>query len=67
MQLANIARGRQWFRAYEIWEHADLILQQTCNEFRLIDAATTLKRAVDHRLRLLDKLYKFKTLLSHSF
>lgn len=60
VETANISRGREWFRAYEIWEHADLVLQQTCNEFHLIDVITTLKRAVDNRLRLLDKLYKFK-------
>ena len=57
---ANVSRGREWFRAYDIWEHADLILQQTCTDLNLIDAITNLKRAVDHRLRLLDKLYKFK-------
>lgn len=57
---ANISRGREWFRAYEIWEHADLTLKKTCNDFNLIDAITSLKRAVDHRLRLLDNLYKFK-------
>lgn len=57
---ANVSRGREWFRAYQIWEHADLTLQQTCNEFNLINVITTLKRAVDQRLRLLDKLYKFK-------
>jgi len=60
VETANVARGREWFRAYEIWEHADQLLQQTCNEFHLIDTITTLKRAVDNRLRLLDKLYKFK-------
>jgi hypothetical protein len=60
VETANVSRGREWFRAYEIWEHADLILQQTCNKFHLIDAITSLKRAVNHRLRLLDKLYKFK-------
>ena len=60
VQTANISRGREWLRAYEVWKHADVTLQKTCNEFHLIDAITTLKRAVDHRLRLLDKLYKFK-------
>ena len=57
---SNISRGREWYRAYEIWEHADVTLQKACNEFNLIDAITTLKRAIDHRLRLLNKLYKFK-------
>ncbi|MEA2004266.1 MAG: hypothetical protein U9O53_04925 [archaeon] len=60
VETANVSHGREWFRAYEIWEHANLILQQEGNEFDLIDAITTLKRAVDHRLRLLNKLYKLK-------
>jgi len=60
VEMSNVSHGREWFRAYEIWEHADLTLQQTCNEFHLVDTITTLKRAVDHRLKLLDKLYKFK-------
>ena len=60
IQTSNISREREWFRAYEIWEHADVTLQKACNEFNLIDAITTLNRAVDHRLRLLNKLYKFK-------
>jgi hypothetical protein len=57
---SNVSRGREWFRAYQIWEHADHILQQCCSEFHLIDVITTLKRAVNQRLTLLDKLYKFK-------
>lgn len=60
VDTANVARGREWFRAYEIWEHADQLLQQTFNEFHLVDTITTLKRAVNNRLRLLNKLYKFK-------
>lgn len=60
VETSNVAHGREWFRAYEIWDHADQLLQQPCSEFHLIDTITTLNRAVDNRLRLLDRLYKFK-------
>lgn len=49
-------------RSYENWKHADDLIAKAKSEFDRIDVITTLKRAVDARLRLLDQIYKFKTI-----
>ncbi|WP_019849564.1 hypothetical protein [Desulfitobacterium sp. PCE1] len=49
-------------RAYDIWNHAEELLSIPAGEFHLVDAIGTLKRAMDHRLRLLDEIYNFKNL-----
>lgn len=49
-------------RAYEIWSHAEHILSKTTNEFERVDAITTLKRSINHRLRNISLLYKFDKL-----
>lgn len=49
-------------RPYAHWAHAERILSSAESEFHLTDVVTTLKRAVDHRLRLLNDCYKWKRL-----
>lgn len=49
-------------RPYAHWVHAERILSLAETEFHLSDVVTTLKRAVDHRLRLLNDCYKWKRL-----
>jgi hypothetical protein len=46
-------------RSYEIWSHAEDLLNQHSKDFR-ISGITTLWRAIDHRLRLLERIYSFK-------
>lgn len=48
-----------WERAYTMWTHAEQVLAQYSDEFHLIDAITTLKRATSHRLQLLKNTYNF--------
>ena len=48
-----------WKRAYEIWTHAEQVLDQHSDEFHLVDVVTTLKRAMTHRLQLLKNTYIF--------
>ena len=58
-----IGRGSQdesWRRAYSILSHAEHLLEQSSSELFRVDVITTLKRAVDHRLRLLDEIYEFR-------
>ena len=52
--------NESWHRSYEIWSHAKHLLETPSTAFTRIDAITTLKRAIDHRLRLLDDIYKFR-------
>ncbi len=55
--------SRNWKRAYDIWSHAEQILIQPLEDgLYLVDAVNTLKRAKDHRLRILKKLYSFKSI-----
>jgi hypothetical protein len=53
-------RDESWRRAYSLVSHAEHLLEQSRSELFRIDAITTLKRAVDHRLRLLDEIYEFR-------
>jgi hypothetical protein len=46
-------------RAYEIWAHSEQILGQYNDDLHLVDAVTTLKRAMSHRLQLLKNTYRF--------
>jgi hypothetical protein len=46
-------------RAYEIWSHSEQTLGQYGDDFHLVDAITTLKRSMSHRLQLLKTLYGF--------
>jgi len=54
--------GADWERAYKIWAHAEEILEQHDDELDLVDAVTTLKRAMNHRLQFLKDTYSFKTI-----
>lgn len=50
-----------WARAYEIWSHAQRHLSTT-TEMSRVDAITTLRRAIDHRVRLLKEFYSFRNI-----
>lgn len=49
-------------RAYEIWKHAEDLLRHAASDLQLVDVITTMKRAIDHRIRALDKAYAFRTI-----
>ncbi|WP_413379104.1 hypothetical protein [Paenibacillus taichungensis] len=46
-------------RPYEIWKHAERILNRQANHFQRVDAICALKRAVNSRLNTLQNEYKF--------
>jgi hypothetical protein len=48
-------------RSYEIWSHAEHLFSQPYNEFR-ISGISTLWRAIDHRLRLVERIYSLKNI-----
>jgi hypothetical protein len=49
-------KNESWRRAYSIFSHAEHLLEHSTSDLFRVDAITTLKRAVDHRLRLLDEI-----------
>jgi hypothetical protein len=49
-------------RAYAHWRHAEQMLRRAQSEFERTDVVTTLKRAVDHRLRLLNEYYRWSNM-----
>lgn len=49
-------------RAYDIWRHASSQILADSSEFSRADAITGLKRAVNHRLKMLSKSYSFDAL-----
>ena len=49
-------------RAYEIWSHSSETLESAKNDFNLVDTITNLKRAIEQRTKLLNSIYKLKTI-----
>ncbi|MEW2501676.1 MULTISPECIES: hypothetical protein [unclassified Amycolatopsis] len=49
-------------RAYRHWRHAEELLDVATSEFHRIDIVTTLKRAIDHRVRSLREMYQLNRL-----
>ncbi|MFJ7913908.1 MULTISPECIES: hypothetical protein [unclassified Lysinibacillus] len=47
-------------RAFRIWEHAKNLIENNETEFHLADGITNLKRALNHRLKLIEEIYGFK-------
>jgi hypothetical protein len=58
----HVYERSEWARPYEHLHHADQLVGSNGTEFHRIDAITTLKRAVDLRLRWLNTLYGFKSI-----
>ncbi|MFJ7407582.1 MULTISPECIES: hypothetical protein [unclassified Lysinibacillus] len=49
-------------RAYEVWEHARSLIEKSESAFHLSDGITNLKRALNQRLQLIEKIYNFKNI-----
>lgn len=58
----SFANNNGWKRPYDIWAHAEQVLNYPTTEFLRVDAITTMKRAIDHRVRMLNNLYSLKTI-----
>lgn len=50
----------EWERAYIIWEHARSLVDSGSSELILADGVSNLKRALNHRLKLIEEIYSFK-------
>lgn len=59
-QGGSIIEKQFWQRSYEIWEHSNNLIENANNKFQLADGITNLKRCLNHRLQLIEKLYNFK-------
>jgi hypothetical protein len=47
-------------RAYELWNHANKTLSVSGEEFYRVDAIATLKRSLNQRLKLIERIYQLK-------
>ena len=47
-------------RAYDLWNHADLILTGNANEFNRVDVVSNLKRCLNQRLKFIEHVYSLK-------
>lgn len=56
------ANEHEWKRPYDIWAHAEQVLSHSTTEFLRVDAITTMKRAIDHRVRMLNNSYSLRTI-----
>jgi len=56
----SVVGNEQAIRAYEIWNHAESISQSNSDNFHRTDVITTLKRCLNQRLKLIEKLYNLK-------
>jgi hypothetical protein len=59
-QSSSIADDPDWKTPYRYWKHAEDLLAHPDNEHFRIDCIGNLKRAIDHRLKRLNTLYRFK-------
>ncbi|MBI3222118.1 MAG: hypothetical protein HYZ46_03360 [Nitrosomonadales bacterium] len=59
-QSSAIADDQNWRTPYRYWKHAENLLAHPDNEHFRIDCVGNLKRAIDHRLKRLTSLYRFK-------
>ncbi len=50
-----------WEKPYEYWNHAEELLINVKNQYTLIDSISSLKRAVDFRVKDLNSRYNLKT------
>jgi hypothetical protein len=60
VETSSHSESDSWRRAYAIWHHAEQLLENPDTQFNRIDVITTLKRSMDNRIRLLDKIYNFR-------
>lgn len=54
--------GPEWIRTYQIWERARELIDDAKSEFALADGVANLKRALNHRLKLIEEYYSFKNI-----
>ena len=59
---SNLDDTDQWQRPYKMWNHAEELLSKSSSDFTRTDAITTLRRAVDRRIKHLATIYDFKRL-----
>lgn len=58
--ISKVTDKNLWMRSYEIWDHANDLIEASEEEFFLSDGITNLKRSLNHRLQLIEKMYQFK-------
>lgn len=50
-------KPQDFFRAYELLQHAESLITTSTNDFQLADGISNLKRALNQRLKYIDQLY----------
>src|SRR5471030_2749509 len=58
----GIVDKKLYERFYEIWEHSCKLIENSTNELQLSDGIMNLKRCLNQRLQLIEKLYEFKSI-----
>jgi hypothetical protein len=56
----EIVDRKLYERSYRLWEHSNFLIENATNDFQLADGIMNLKRCLNHRLQLIENLYKFK-------
>lgn len=59
-QGSSITNGTDWKRPYSYLKHAERLLSHDDDDHYRIDCIINLNRAIDHRVKLLAALYRFK-------
>ena len=62
VESSGEANSQDCKRAYVIWSHAENLLNRSVGALDRVDVVTTLKRAMDQRLKLLTKEYMFSNI-----
>lgn len=58
---------QDFFRAYELLQHAEQLINSSTNDLQLADGISNLKRSLNQRLKYLDELYSISAAFPRSF
>lgn len=58
----SLLYDKRHLKAYDILTHSEQLLQEARDELYIVSAITSLKRAVDHRIRHLKDIYSFASI-----
>lgn len=61
-QWATILPDDKWERPYEMWEYSRALVDNATTEFELGDGIANLKRALNHRLQLIERSYNLRSI-----
>lgn len=61
-QDSHMQDDKPWRRPYDIWKHAERLLEKPATDFVRVDAIRNLKQAIEQREKLIKDIYKLQNI-----